>query len=154
MHDCLVLCSLVLVLYSFVFLFFSLCFLFFVFILYSLFFILCSLFFICCSLFFILYSKLCPSTTGSSPPPESSVFLCLLLSLSIPLPVAPQCHLSNDVLVFRQILPPFICQSVLLKVYYLSFGRLFSPFPFRVGYILDYVSHSGSLPNDGVTDSV
>ena len=38
---------------------------------------------------------------GSSPPPESSLFLCPLLSLFIPLLVAPQCHLSNDVLVFR-----------------------------------------------------
>ena len=45
----------------------------------------------------LFYSRLCPSTAGSSPPPESSIFLCPLLSLSIPLPVAPQCHLSNDV---------------------------------------------------------
>ena len=29
-----------------------------------------------------------------------------------------------------------------------------SPFLFHIGYILDYVCHSGSLPNDGVTDSV
>ena len=29
-----------------------------------------------------------------------------------------------------------------------------SPFPFRTGYVLDNVCHSGSLPNDGVTDSV
>ena len=54
----------------------------------------------------LFYSRLCPSTTGSSPPPESSTFLCPLLSLSIPLLVAPQCHLSNDVLVFRLILHP------------------------------------------------
>ena len=46
---------------------------------------------------------LCPSTAGSSPPPESPIFLCPLLSLSIPLPVAPQCHLSKDVLAFQRI---------------------------------------------------
>ena len=44
----------------------------------------------------LFYSRLCPSTAGSSPPPESSIFLCPLLSLSILLPVAPQCQLSND----------------------------------------------------------
>ena len=49
--------------------------------------------------YILFYSRLCSSSTGSSPPPESSIFLCLLLSSSIPLPVAPQCHLSNDVLV-------------------------------------------------------
>ena len=37
---------------------------------------------------------------------QSSTFLCPLLSLSIPLLVVPQCHLSNDVLVFRLILHP------------------------------------------------
>ena len=56
--------------------------------------------------YILFYSRLCPSTAGSSPPPESSIFLCPLLSLSIPLLVAPQCHLSNDVLVFRLILHP------------------------------------------------
>ena len=55
---------------------------------------------------FLFYSRLCPSTAGSSPPPESSNFLCPLLSLSIPLPVAPQCHLSYNTLVFRLILHP------------------------------------------------
>ena len=48
----------------------------------------------------------CPSTAGSSPPPESSIFLSPLLSSSIPLLVAPQCHLSHDVLVFRLISHP------------------------------------------------
>ena len=28
------------------------------------------------------------------------------------------------------------------------------PFPFRIGYLLDYVCHSGSLPNGGVTSFV
>ena len=48
-----------------------------------------------CSILFCC--RLCPSasTAGSSPLPESSIFLCPLLSLSIPLLVAPQCHLSN-----------------------------------------------------------
>ena len=62
---------------------------------------------LCCPEEYILFfSRLCPSTAGSSPPPESSIFLCPLLSLSILLPAAPQCHLSNDVLVFRLILHP------------------------------------------------
>ena len=52
----------------------------------------------------LFYSRLCPSTAGRSPPPESPKFLCLLLSLSMPLPVAP--HLSNVVLVFQLILRP------------------------------------------------
>ena len=55
---------------------------------------------------FLFYSRLCPSIAGSNPPPESSSFLCLLLSLSILLPVAPQCHLANHVLVFQLILCP------------------------------------------------
>ena len=54
------------------------------------------------SLYFYFYSilfcsRLCPSTAESIPLSEFSNFFCLLLSLSIPLPVAPQCHLSNDV---------------------------------------------------------
>ena len=57
-----------------------------------------------CSILF--YSRLCPSTAGSSPPPESSNFLCPLLSLYIPLPVAPQCHLSDDDWFFQLILHP------------------------------------------------
>ena len=32
-------------------------------------------------------------------------------------------------------------------------GNVSSPFPFRICYILYYVCHSGSLPNDGVSDS-
>ena len=28
-----------------------------------------------------------------------------------------------------------------------------SPFPFRIGYVLDYVCHFGSLPNGGATNS-
>ena len=33
-------------------------------------------------------------------------------------------------------------------------GDVSSPFPFRIGYVLDYVCRSGSLSNDGGTDSV
>ena len=79
-------------------------------------------------LFNPFYSRLCPSTAGSSPPPESSIFLCPLLSLSIPLPVAPQCHLSNDVLVFQLILLPLsatLCFSQ--SIYCLSFGQCVQP---------------------------
>ena len=54
----------------------------------------------------LFYSSMRPSTAGSNPPPESSNFLCSLLSLSISLHVAPQCHLSNDVLGFQLILRP------------------------------------------------
>ena len=67
------------------------------------------------SILFYFYSRLCPSTAGSSPPPWSSIFLCPLLSSSVPLLVAPQCHLSNDFLVFQLILHPllvFVCLFV------------------------------------------
>ena len=104
----------------------------------------------------LFYSRLCPSTTGSSPPPESSISLCPLLSLSIPFLVAPQCHLSNDVLVFRLILHPLsaLCASNSPSIIFHS-GDVSSPYPFRIGYVLDYVCqcHSGSLPNGGVTNS-
>ena len=33
-------------------------------------------------------------------------------------------------------------------------GDVSSPFPFRIVYVLDYVCHSGSLPNGGVTNSI
>ena len=49
------------------------------------------------SFIILFYSRLCPCTAGSSPAPESPNFVYPCLSLSIPLPVAPQCHLSNDV---------------------------------------------------------
>ena len=78
----------------------------------------------------LFYSRLCPSTVGSSPPPESSIFLCPLLSLSIPLPVAPQCHLSNHVLVFRLILHPFSA-TVFLIVHLLFFIPAMCPAHFH-----------------------
>ena len=57
-----------------------------------------------CSINSILFcSRLSPSTSGSSPPPESSylLFLCYLLHS-----VAQYCHLFTKVLVFQLILRP------------------------------------------------
>ena len=76
----------------------------------------------------LFYSRLCSSTAGSSPPPESSIFLCPLLSSSIPLLVAPECHLSNDVFGLPTDLTPSVCHSVLLIVHLLSFIRAMCPF--------------------------
>ena len=81
----------------------------------------------------LFYSVLCPSTAGRGPPPESSNCLCPLLSLSIPLLVAPQCHLSNDVLVFRLILHP---ATVLLIVHLFSFIRAMCKAHFLFVWIL------------------
>ena len=85
-----------------------------------------------CSYSIVFYSRLCPSTAGSSPLPESSNFLCPLLSLSIPLPVAPQCHLSNDILIFQLILCPSsatLCSLVM--VHLLFFIRIICPSHFH-----------------------
>ena len=112
----------------------------------------------------LCYAMLCYSILGcvlplqeSSPLPEPSIFLRPLLSLSIPLPVAPQCHLSNDILVFRLILHPLSDTSFSASnspsIIFHS-GDVSSLFPFRTGYVLNYVCHSGTLPNDGVLDSV
>ena len=97
---------------------------------------------------------LCPSTAASSPP-QSSSFILPLLSLSIPLPVPAQCHLSNDILVFQLILQPLsaTCASNSPSIIFHS-GDVSSPSPFRIGYVSNYVCHSGSLPNGGATDSV
>ena len=99
-----------------------------------------------CSILF--YSRLCPSTAESDPPPGSFKFFCPLLSLSINSLLPPQCHLPKDVLVFQPILHP------LSATLCFDSGDVSSPFPFRIGYALDYVCHSGSLPNGGVADSV
>ena len=51
-------------------------------------------------------------------------------------------------------LTPFICHSASggpSTVFHS--GDVSSPFPFRIGDVLDYVCRSGSLPNEGVTDS-
>ena len=54
----------------------------------------------------LFYSKLCPSNAGSNPPPvlQLSLSFAILVHTSILLPVAPQYHLSNDVMVFQLIL--------------------------------------------------
>ena len=83
----------------------------------------------------LFYSRLCPSTAGSSPLPESSIFLCPLLFLSIPLPVAPQCHFSNNVLVFQLILHP-LSATPLLIVHLLSFIQAMWPAHFHFVLVL------------------
>ena len=62
-------------------------------------------------------SRLCPSTAGSSPPPEPSDFLCPLLSLPIPLPVDPTMSSLQRHFGFPTDLTPFIVHSELLMVY-------------------------------------
>ena len=99
-----------------------------------------------CLIHILFYSTLCPSTAGSSPLPEFSNFLCPLLSLSIPLPVAPQCHLSNDVLVFQLILHAL--SSVLLIVHRLSFILAMCPAHFHFALVTYWTMPvTGSLPN-------
>ena len=60
------------------------------------------------SIHFYSISRPCPSIAQNSPPPGSSNFLCPSLSLSIPLPVAPQCHFSNQDFGLPTDLMPFI----------------------------------------------
>ena len=81
---------------------------------------------------FLFYSRLCPSTAGSNPPPELSSFLCPLPTLSIALPVAPQCHLSNDVLGppnWSYTLYLLLCAS---NIHLLFFIRVLCPAHFHV----------------------
>ena len=103
----------------------------------------------------LFYSRLCPFTAGSSPPPESTNFLCPLLPLSILLPIAPQCHLSNDVFSLPTDLTPFICHSVLLIVHLLSciWATCTAHFHFALVTYWTNVCRSGSLCNDGAKDS-
>ena len=97
-------------------------------------------------------SRLCPSTAGHSPPLESSDFFCPLLSLFILLPVAPQCHLSYNVLVFQQILLPLSATLFFLwSICCLYSVNVSIPFLFHIVYVLDYVCLSCSSPNDGGT---
>ena len=101
------------------------------------------------------WSSLCPSTSGSNPLPESANFLCLLLSLSVWFPVSPHSHLSKDILVFQLILRLLstVCASNGSSIVF-HLGDVSSSFPLCVGYVFSDVRHSGSLPNDGVTDSI
>ena len=93
----------------------------------------------------LFHSRLCSSSAGSSPQPESSNFLCPFPSLFIPLPVAPQCHLSNDVLIFllSSTLHLPLCASNSPSITFHS-GDVSSPFPFCISYVLDYICPSGS----------
>ena len=89
------------------------------------------------------YSGLCPSTARSNPVPESSNFLCALLSLSIPFSVAPPPPppplLPSPVLSLQQrfdfpIDPtPFFCHCVLLMIHALSSILAIYPAHFRFG---------------------
>ena len=105
----------------------------------------------------LLYYRLCPSTAGNSPLPESSNFLRLLLSLFIPLPVVPQCHLPIYVLVFRLILYP-LSATVHQIVHLLSFIQVMCPA--HIHFVLvtcwNSVCHCGFffLPNDSITYAV
>ena len=84
----------------------------------------------------------CSFTAVSNPLPEFSLF-CPLLSLFIPLPVAPQCHLSKDVLVFTLILYPLsatLCFQYLL----LFFIRAMCPAHFHF-VLVTYWTMSVSL---------
>ena len=74
----------------------------------------CFLSFICTYIFCstLLCSSLCPSTAGSSPPPESSSFVFPSLSLSFLPPVAPQ-FISPTMLGLPTDFTPFvICHSM------------------------------------------
>ena len=86
----------------------------------------------------LFYSRLCPSTAGSSPPP---VFH-FSLSFAILVHTTP-CCLTMSSLQPRFGLPtdltPSVCHSVLLIVFHS--GDVSSPFPFRIGCVLDYVCH-------------
>ena len=74
----------------------------------------------------LFYSRLCPSTAGSSPPPV----LQLSLSLAILVHTAPCCPTMSS-LQRRSDLPtdltPFICHSAFLMVHLLSFIRAMCP---------------------------
>ena len=91
--------------------------------------------------YLLIYSRLCPSTAGSS---SSSVFQ-LSLSFAVFGPVAPQCHFSNDVLAFKLTLRP-LTSTLCGPSSIIHSGNVSSPIPFSIGYVLSYVCHSCSLP--------
>ena len=68
--------------------------------------------------------------------------------MSILLPVAPQWSSDRSNTLY---LP--LCGSNSPSVIFHP-GDVSSPFPFRIGYVFDYVFHFGSLPDDGATNSV
>ena len=95
----------------------------------------------------VLYLRLYSSTGASNPSPESSNFLCPLLSLSVPLPVAPQYHLFNDALVFRLILRTFLPLDRAMVPVHFHFALVTMSVPLGFFFL-------SFLPNDGVTGAV
>ena len=87
----------------------------------------------------LFYSRLCPSTAGSSPPPV----LQLSLSFAILVYTAPCCPTMSS-LQWRFSLPTDLtpCASNSPSTIFHS-GDVSSPFPFHTGYVSDYVCHFG-----------
>ena len=102
----------------------------------------------------LFYFRLCPSTARSSLPPETSSFLCPLLSLSIPLPVAPQCHLSNDGRVF-QLITRVTPSHMRLPVYFCTrhFDNERTVRRFKLRTVHLETTHSSSLASFATTSS-
>ena len=67
---------------------------------------------------FLFYSRLCPSTAGSSPPPEPSIFLSLVILVHT-VPCCPTMSSLQRRLGLPTYLTPFVCHSVLLIVHLL-----------------------------------
>ena len=102
----------------------------------------------------IIHWRLCPSTEGRGPQPESSNFLAPLLSLFMLLLAIVS--FLQDILVFHPILCPLISTILCFQcsVYCVWLSGVFSSFPFHVYHALSYVCHSASLHHDGVSDFV
>ena len=105
----------------------------------------------CLSYSILFCSNLCPSTVGSRPP-DSYNFLSPLLCCTCPSlllhSVISQRHfglLTGLILTLYLPLCAFDSTSIIFHL-----GDVSSPFPFRIGYMLDSVY----LRNDGVMDSV
>ena len=83
----------------------------------------------------LFYCRLCPSTAGSSPPPESSNFLCPLLSLSKPLLfphiVSPTTFWSSS---WPYTLYLLLCASNSPSIIF-HLGDVSSPFPFCICHV-------------------
>ena len=78
----------------------------------------------------IFYPRLCLSTAGSKPLPESSNFPWPMLPLSILLHAAQQCHPPNDVLVFHLVLRSLSTTLCFFRfIFCLSFRQCVQPVP-------------------------
>ena len=75
----------------------------------------------------LFYSRLCLSTVGSSPPLESSIFHCPFTILVHSALCCPTMLSLQRYFGLPTDLKPFVCHSVILIVYYLSFGRCVQP---------------------------